>query len=200
MTRTTLVAVLAALLALPLAGADCGPSPDRPDGGGVDAGPLPRCSEAASLFGIGLDNQPMPLAPGAELPIVHGFQGFEFVRVGLVSPVPLPEQVDLFGSFVVPDVATLVNSFPAVPATPTAEGSTQTKDIDIILNDVPMAELIGHTATITLATSTGSCTLSGAASVDLVPGGHMSADGGVIAPDDGGGLEPDDGGSPDGGS
>lgn len=196
--RPRTAAVMAvALVAAALGGADCGPGPSAADAGPPDAGPPPPpCADPGVVYGIGRDQQPFELGPGASLPLFRGFQGFIFARVGLRTPMPLPDQVTLVADLSVPDKAELSNAFSSVPVHPRAGGS-ETGDINFVVNDVPLAQLVGQAASLRVAASTGSCLAVAEVQVVLVSGGSVGADGGDLPGD--GGDAPGDGRGGDGG-
>lgn len=167
--------------------ASCVVEPEpRPDGGEDPARKLPPCAEAGVILGaLGEGGELEPLAPGAELGVVLGFQGFQFVRVALRSPRELPRTVDVGALVVVPGVFEYATGFGGWNARDLGEGTWDTEELPLMMNDASLAQLVGKRASLELWTAAGDCRLTAAVEVVLVPGGTMDADGGFSGPDGG---------------
>lgn len=152
--------------------------PDVPSGSDAAELPdakLPVCPQSAALFMADLSGNQSDLpATGGKLPVILGFQGFVFVRVGLKSPLQLPSPVKARVQAQVPpdlDVTTLFS-----PVKTHAEsGAWLTKEMVYFFNDVPFAELPGKPVTVTIAIDTPQCRLVGTATATLENGGVMGA-------------------------
>jgi hypothetical protein len=157
-------------------GHDAGP----PDAGPPDAGP---CAERAAIYGIDVHDEEQLLAAGSALPITLGFQGFQYVRVGLRTPRALPATVDLWVHVGVEGALDLDTAFFGVE-TRAAEGDeAESVDVAVMFNDVPLAELLGQKAAIRATTTSPGCALAGSADVVLVQGAYQGPDGGDDAGD-----------------
>ena len=141
---------------------------------------LPACRQPVEMYALGVDNHPMALPPGADLPVTQGFQGFLFVRLGLRSPQPLPAVLQ------VKVHAVLDNGVDVwVPARPVKvdgwQAGGQSRDVPVYFNDTPLPELLGRKATLEVVASAGQCALRAQGEAVLVVGGFMAADAGFWA-------------------
>ncbi|MEZ4269140.1 MAG: hypothetical protein R3F39_22520 [Myxococcota bacterium] len=187
-THTPSHAPLALTLALACAlalSAGCDPAkvaelPPSADVQDTSPGPLPPCPETGTLYVLDSDLVRGPLTSGAPLGVILGFQGFQFAQVGLVSPVPLdnPARVSVFVDS--GDKLALHSVSPALRPTK-VDGGWETPAVLVFFNDVPLAELVGLTATLTLRADAGDCALSASVDVQLTTGGYTGEDSPVWA-------------------
>ncbi len=148
------------------------PSADAQD---TSPGPLPACPETGSLYVLDSELVRGPVTPGAPLGVILGFQGFQFAQLGLVSPVPLdnPVRVSVFVDS--GDKLALHSLSPALRPTK-VDGRWETPSVLVFFNDVPLAELVGLRATLTLRADAGDCALSASEDVVLTTGGYTGED------------------------
>ena len=136
---------------------------------------LPPCSQTAELFALTVNGQVRDLVPGSQLPLVLGFQGFIFVRVGLRSQALLPSTVKVRLQVQVPGLVDTATGSMGVKTLVDGQ-SWVTRDIAFFFNDVPFAELAGRPASLAMALDTPTCRLTATAAVVLEDGGVMGAD------------------------
>ncbi len=160
---------LLCLLALACGGA-AGPARDAaapPDGPPLT---LPACPEPAAAYTYAAGDALVPLAPGAELAIVIGFQGFQMSRVSLRTASPLLPGRAIETHVAVEGYAPLSNRAAEVTSQPVPGGHHQSGEIDLFFNDVPLAELAGKKAQIGLRAATETCFARAEFEVLLVDG------------------------------
>ncbi len=165
--------------ALAVAFAACEPPPAPPpveDTATADI-KLPPCEAIGEIFAVDKDGGERSLASDktTKIPLILGFQGFIFLRLGLRSPVALPGVVKLKISAQVGSVHDVTTPFASVKTSPNAGGSV-TRDVPLFFNDVPFAELAGKPATVGLQVDTNTCRMTSIAPVELEDGGIMGAD------------------------
>lgn len=168
------------LLGLLLAAGCPAPESHPADGGapepGKDAGP---CAEKASLYGIDVHDEEVALAPGATLPITLGFQGFQYIRIGLRTQMTVPQTLDVWVEVTIVGSVERTTGFAGVQTRPAPAGGTESVDVSVMFNDVPLAELIGKKAALRVWTTTPGCKLVGETEVLLVTGAYQGPDGGL---------------------
>lgn len=133
---------------------------------------LPACDEPGSLYGLDAARQPFELVPGAEVPVILGFQGFLFLEVGLRSTQKLPGSMDVITRVQVESGVDLTATNPGILAAQDGAG-WKSDPVLVFFNDVPLVDLHGRRATLGVGTATPTCVLSASAEVLLVDGGVM---------------------------
>jgi len=180
------IPILTALAACLLLTGCPAPDPSHGDAGvpdaGLDAGP---CAESAALYGIDIHDEEQLLTAGTPLPITLGFQGFQYVRVGLRTARALPATVDLWMHISAGGALDLDTAFFGVETRTAPGGEAESIDVAVMFNDVPLAELLGLNATVRASTTSPGCALTGTADVVLVQGVFQGPDGGDDAGDGG---------------
>jgi hypothetical protein len=184
LSRPSLVRVLACLSMAACSSPSSPPSDGGPpDAAEPDAGP---CAEEASLYCIDIDEKKQALVKGSELPVTLGFQGFQYVRVGLRSPLALPATVTLWAHVLVEGKADVTTPFAGIETHAIEGGVVESGELSFMLNDVPLSDLLGQPATVELWTTAPGCVLRGAVEVTLVQGAFEGPDGGSGGGDGGG--------------
>ncbi len=151
------------------------PSPSYSDAGGHEDVAIGPCDASALIYKISIKDEAVDLAEDATLPVTRGFQGFLFVRVGLKTPLVLPQTIKLKAHVEVPGEVDQVAVYSTVK-TAGGAGTYQTTDIPVFFNDTPLAELVGKEATVALWTQSTGCRLRAKASVRLSSGNYMNED------------------------
>ncbi|MBM4343356.1 MAG: hypothetical protein FJ100_08255 [Deltaproteobacteria bacterium] len=138
---------------------------------------LPPCEAVGEIFAVDKDGGERVLLADktTKAPLILGFQGFIFLRLGLRSPLALPGVVKLKISAQVGSVVDVTTPFASVKTSPQAGGSV-TRDVPLFFNDVPFAELAGKPATVGLQVDTKTCRMTAVAPIELEDGGVMGAD------------------------
>jgi hypothetical protein len=149
----------------------------------TDIGP---CEQTAAMFQVGADEQPLAIHDGDVLPLVQGFQGFLFIRVGLRSVQTVPGVVKLAVHVRVPGRVDQTGQFQSVHAKALAEGGWQSGDVPFFFNDASLADLVGRTAQVDVWTTSPGCRLVASREVTLTTGAFMSQDAGFWETDGGG--------------
>jgi len=178
-TRVILAQRILALALLAVATQTCNPQvgQDPPDGDIADT-VLPVCPQGATLYGIGHDEMPVDLPTGSLLPIIEGFQGFLFVRLGLRAPYSLPSTVKLKVRVAVESGTTVASQFATVHSRALGNNHFETNDVPFFFHDMPLGALVGRTARVQITTQTGTCVVHASADVTLTVGTFMAADAG----------------------
>lgn len=145
------------------------------DAGGSESDAMGPCDASAIVYKISVDDEAVDLAEGATLPVTRGFQGFLFVRVGLRTPLVLPQTIKLKAHIEVPGEVDRVVVYATVQ-TEAVAGGYRTTDVPVFFNDTPLAELVGRSATVELWTQSPGCRLQGSAKVTLGTGVYMNED------------------------
>ncbi|MCO4762533.1 MAG: hypothetical protein KC502_13565 [Myxococcales bacterium] len=175
-TPTRPIAATALALLCSLAVACTGPSSaGDADAGGFQDIVIGPCDANALIYKISITDEAVDLAEGATLPVTRGFQGFLFVRIGLKTPLVLPQTIKLKAHVEVPGEVDQVAVYSTVK-TQTGPGGYQTTDVPVFFNDTPLAELVGKEATVELWTQSVGCRLRGKAKVTLGSGNYMDED------------------------
>ena len=178
MARLTVWRWFVSLAALSALGTTCGPQPVQPDGG--------NC-ELAVRWGNELDCDFKPFADGDKAEMTLGFQGFRYVESGVrVTGVP-DGQARLTFDLDIEGQALLVQPAGTVPLRPGADGALYAHGVLVFLNDIPLAELVGRRAQVTLVATVGDCRAQDQVQVTLVDeiGGVQGLDAGYACPDAG---------------
>lgn len=181
--RTVQLAVITCLL---LAGCSS-PDPPPEDAGPPDTGPPDAglCAEPVSAYGVDVHEQKPVLADGSILPITLGFQGFQYVRVGLRTERALPATADVWVQVVIDGELDRATAFAGVETRAAEEGGVETADVNMMFNDVPLAQLVGQHASLRIWTTSPGCRLDASVEVVLIQGVYQAADGGVDGGDGG---------------
>ena len=171
-----LVAIFVAVFFAAVAAGCTGPSASEvADAGVTEPDAMGPCDASAIIYKISVDDEAVDLAEGATLPVTRGFQGFLFVRIGLKTPLVLPQSIKLKAHVEVPGEVDRVAVYATVQ-TEAVAGGYRTTDVPVFFNDTPLAELVGRTATVELWTQSPGCRLQGSASVTLGTGVYMNED------------------------
>lgn len=171
------VSALPMLILVAMTACEPPPAPTPVEDTAVADVKLPPCEALGEIFAVDKDGGERSLASDktTKIPLILGFQGFIFLRLGLRSPVALPGVVKLKISAQVGSVLDVTTPFSSVKTSPLAGGSV-TRDVPLFFNDVPFAELAGRPATVGLQVDTKTCRMTALAPVELEDGGIMGAD------------------------
>lgn len=166
------------LLLLALASAGCPGGTSHEDAGAPDAPLLPDCPDPGSLYGFDQTGTLVPLTPLAPLAVVIGFQGFQMARVVLHTAAPLVTDL-ASGWFAEVDGLARIEGQQREVASHPIPGGYASDEFLLLINDVPLAELVGRQAVIGLRAYTADCILRPQLQVTLVAGPPLGADAGV---------------------
>ncbi len=134
---------------------------------------LPACSETGVITSVNPSGD-LP-STGGTLPVTLGFQGFQFAQLGLRAPVALSSPTTVRTRVTVPGKMSTSATYARVRLT-SGGSNLATVPLLVFFNDVPLAELYGQPATITLEASTGTCWVAATVTVTLGQGGFADAD------------------------
>lgn len=127
----------------------------------------------------------VPFHDGAEAGVILGFQGFRYLQTSVrlqgtsASDAFVRFQVTLDGH---PTSAQEAGRFHLVTGD---DGALYADAVQLFFNDVPMPEIVGHSAEVIVIGTAGKCTGKTSVTLKLVTGGCMSADGGTECADAG---------------
>ena len=127
---------------------------------------------AGELVALTVDGTERVMTSGAKLPVVLGFQGFTFVRLALRSPELLPATVKVRVLAVLPGLVEVSTPLSTVKTQGSGAG-WMTRDVAIILNDMPLADLAGKPAEVGISVDTKTCRRSASAAVCWKTAGGM---------------------------
>lgn len=166
-------------IALATLGSACGPpKPPLPDAG-------PCALEASWGREPGCSFQ--PFADGQKAEITLGFQGFRFIEsAARLTGTSEPMGKLVFG-LTIEGQPTSVQSSQTVELRQGPDGALYAHQVLVFLNDIPLAELIGRRAEVTLGATAGACRAQHKVSVTLVDDdlSIQGADAGFQCPDAG---------------
>lgn len=161
----------AAVLVVALLG--CPQPPPAPDGGpctlAIAWGREPGC-----VFS--------PYADGQKAEMTLGFQGFRFIESAVRLTGASEPAAKLTFELAIEGQASSVQPGGTLDLQPGADGALYAHEVLVFLNDVPLAELIGRRADVTLSATVDTCRAKHQVSLTLVDDdpGIQGADAGVL--------------------
>lgn len=123
-----------------------------------------------------------PFADGQNAEMTLGFQGFRFVESALRVTGASDPSAKLVFELAIEGQSPAVQPGGTVDLQPGADGALYSHQVLLFLNDVPLAELIGRRAEVTLGATIGACRATHRVNVTLVDEDPsiQGEDGGIV--------------------